>query len=100
MILELTDAAVADLRSIREYTVERWGEEQEVRYLDAMWQKFEEIQADPTRWRFREDLFPKCQIAAQGRHVVLFCIQGQVLQIVRILHGAMDHARHIPNGFR
>jgi plasmid stabilization system protein ParE len=41
-------------------------------------------------------LFPGCRIAAQGRHVILFHIEGEVLQIVRILHAAMDFKRHLP----
>ena len=100
MTLDFTSAAVADLQSIRAYTLENWGERQEQRYLDSLWEKFEEILADPQRWRSRNDLFPGCQIAAQERHVILFRIEGSVLQIVRILHGAMDHPRHIPSEFR
>ena len=33
MKLELTPAALADLRSIRAYTLERWGPTQEMVYL-------------------------------------------------------------------
>ena len=95
MILDLTKAAVSDLQSIRSYTLETWGLEQEQRYLDALWKKFEEILADPSRWRRRDDLFPACQIAAQGKHVILFRVQDTVLEIVRILHGAMDFPRQI-----
>jgi len=71
------------------------GAEQEQRYLDALWQKFDEILADPQRWRRRDDLFPDCQIAARGKHDILFRIENSVLQIVRILHGAMDFPRHL-----
>ena len=97
MELDLTDAALSDLRSIREYTLNTWGEEQEDRYLDELWARFEQILDDPNRWRFREDLFPRCQLAAQGRHVILFRVEGQALQIVRILHSAMDFNRQIPD---
>jgi len=96
MTLDLTEAAISDLRSIGNYTVERWGSEQEERYLNLLWKKFEEILEDPARWRHREDLFPECQIAAQGKHVILFRVKGRVLQIVRILHSAMELPRHIP----
>lgn len=68
MILNLTGAAVCDLQSIRNYTLERWGSEQEQAYLDS----------------------------AQGKHVILFRIQGNTLEIVRTLHSAMDFRRHIP----
>ena len=96
MTLDFTAVAVSDLRSIRAYTLATCGEKQETAYLDALWTKFEEILASPNRWRQRDDLFPGCRIAAQGRHVILFHIEGEVLQIVRILHAAMDFKRHLP----
>lgn len=95
MNLDFTNAAVEDLQSIRNYTFETWGAEQERIYLDLMWDKFEEILADPERWRSRQDLFPGCRIASQGKHVILFRIKGNVLQIVRLLHSAMDFKLHL-----
>ena len=97
MILDFTAAATADLQSIAEYTRDNWGAEQEEIYLEALWARFEEILADPGKWRARPDLYPGCQIAAQARHVILFRIQGSMLQIVRILHSAMDFRRHVRN---
>lgn len=90
MIIDLTEAALLDLRSIRDYTLSTWGEDQEREYLDGIWAKFEILLSDPDRFRQREDLFPGCRFATHGKHVILFRIQTGVLQIVRVLHGAMD----------
>lgn len=95
MKLELTPAALADLRSILAYTLERWGVTQEAAYLDRMWEKFETLIADSTPYRFRPDLFPGCQIAAEGKHVILFRVNKTTLQVVRVLHSAMDFKRHV-----
>lgn len=100
MTLEFTSAAISDLRSIRAYTLETWGPDQEQIYLDSLWAKFDEILASAGKWRVRNDLFPRCQIAAQGRHVILFRVQGTTLQIVRILHSSMDFPRQFPKSFR
>jgi len=100
MILDFTKAAISDLRSVRNYTLENWGSQQETVYLDSLWAKFEEIRSDPQRFRTRNDLFPGCQIAAQGKHVILFRIQGNALQVVRSLHSAMDFQRHIPRSLK
>jgi toxin ParE1/3/4 len=96
MKLELTPAALADLQSIRAYTLERWGPAQEEAYLERMWEKFETLLADSAPYRFRPDLFPGCQIAAEGKHLILFRVDKSTLQIVRVLHGAMDFKRHLP----
>lgn len=97
MTLELTAAAIEDLQAISRYTLETWGKEQEEIYLDALWDRFEVILAKPEQCRFRHDLFPDCQIASQGRHVILFRIRGRRLQVVRILHSAMDFPKHLPD---
>ncbi len=96
MKLELTPAALADLRSIRAYTLERWGPTQEMVYLDQMWEKFETLLADSSPYRSRPELFPGCQVAAEGKHVILFRVNKSTLQIVRVLHSAMDFKRHLP----
>ena len=89
MTLGFTPAALTDLRLIRAYTLEKWGPEQEQNYLDALWVRFEEIVSNPEKCRRRDDLFPGCQLAAQGKHVILFRIQPKTLQIVRVLHTAI-----------
>ena len=96
MKLALTPAALADLRAIRAYTLERWGLTQEIAYLDQMWEKFETLVADSAPYRFRPELFPGCQVAAEGKHVILFRVNKSTLQIVRVLHSAMDFKRHLP----
>jgi toxin ParE1/3/4 len=94
--LHFTKAAVTDLQAIRDYTLDTWGEEQETAYLKRLWSRFGQMLESPARFRSRDDLFEGCQIAAEGRHVILFRIEGDILQIVRILHSAMDFKRHIP----
>jgi toxin ParE1/3/4 len=93
--LEITEAAIADIRSIREYTVLQWGERQDEIYSDRLWRRFEEILADSSSYRFRHDLFPGCQLASEGRHVILFRVRDGVLQVVRVLHSAMEFKRHV-----
>ena len=95
MKFDLTEAAIADIRSIRRYTVRLWGERQDQIYQDRLWKRFEEILTHPSSYRFRHDLFPGCQLAAEGRHLILFRVQNDVLQVVRVLHSAMDLPRRL-----
>lgn len=98
MKLVLTEAALDDLRSIRTYTLERWGASQEERYLAHIWARITVIRATPDRFRRRDDLFPGCRIAAEGRHVILFRADSDTIAVVRVLHAAMDFKRHLPPG--
>lgn len=94
--LIFTEAAVEDLRCIAAYTREKWGEEQEVKYLQNMWNCFETIRGEPSRYRSREDLFPGCRLAVEGRHAILFRASSEAFQVVRVLHTAMDFKHHLP----
>ena len=69
MKLILTEAALDDLRSIR---------------------------SDPFRFRLRPELFPGCHVTSEGRHVLLFRAAEGSLEMVRVLHSAMDFRRHLP----
>jgi len=88
--LELTESAVQDIGSISRYTLATWGEEQQNSYIGGLYDKFEEILNYPSRWKFRNDLFPQCQIAKYSRHVILFIVKLECLTVVRVLHDAMD----------
>lgn len=96
MKLLLTRAALEDLQSIRAYTLQTWGTEQEKRYLDRIWARFGEILAHPERHRIRSGLFPACRIAAEGKHIILYRASPGQLEIVRVLHSAMDFRRQSP----
>jgi len=96
MTLDLTDAAIDDLRKIREYTLQNWGTHQEELYLTGIWHRFSEVLENPERFRLREDLFPGCRIAAYQSHIILFRVETNTLEVMRVLHGAMDVSRHLP----
>ncbi|RYD22497.1 MAG: type II toxin-antitoxin system RelE/ParE family toxin [Verrucomicrobiaceae bacterium] len=98
MKLVITEAALEDLQSVRDYTLETWGPDQEKRYLNLIWARFENLLVESGRYKRRPDLFPGCQIAAEGKHVILFRCDIEKLEVVRVLHSAMDFKRHLPPG--
>ena len=95
MKLVLTEAALADLQSISAYTLEKWGGEQEVRYIQQIWRRLDFIRTTPNIGRLREDLFPGCRLVAEGKHVILFRRKRESVEVIRVLHSAMDFRRHI-----
>jgi len=95
MILRLSKSAKRDLKGISRYTKEKWGAENEEQYLNALFDRFEQIREDPSRWKFRPELFPDSQTASSGKHLIFFKIDGKVIQVARILHQQMDFIRHL-----
>ena len=95
MKIKFSDDAKEDIQDIADYTFEIWGEEQEEIYLHSLYQRLEEIAETPARWSQREDLFPGCQRALIGKHIIFFRIHKNEIFVSRILHQAMDVPRHI-----
>ena len=95
MNLILSPSAIRDLQDISNYNLRTWGEEQEDRYLKGLWSKLAEIQSSPKSCRLRNDLAKGCCSTRHEKHVIFFSVKGQTLQVIRILHGAMDFNRHL-----
>jgi toxin ParE1/3/4 len=95
MNLTLSPSAIRDLQDISDYTLRTWGSEQEDRYLKGLWAKLADIQSSPESCRLREDLAKGCRSARHEKHVIFFSIKGRTLQVIRILHEAMDFNNHL-----
>ncbi len=100
MTCHLAQAAIEDLESIEDYTVRTWGAEQADRYLAMLWATFEQIGANPSRWRLRPELHPDCRLCLAGRHAILFRVRDERVEIARVLHDAMEFPRHAEGLFR
>lgn len=95
MNLVLAPSAAEDLRAISIYTLETWGVLQEERYLAGLWARLAAITERPESFRLREELAAGCRSARYESHVIFFRIRGQNIEIMRILHAAMDFGRHL-----
>jgi toxin ParE1/3/4 len=100
MRLDLSNAAVADLKAIADYTFQHWGPEQEEEYIGGIWDLLERIAANPDGHRLRREFRSGCHSAKYQRHVIFFIVSPKKVEIVRILHGAMDFGTHLPEDFR
>lgn len=95
MKLILSPVAIHDLQSISNYTLRTWGTEQEQLYLRDLWQKLETIRHHPEAWRIRTDLDLSCRSARHGKHVIFFTVADDRVNVLRILHAAMDFSIHL-----
>ena len=105
--VELSSAAEADLRQIVRWTTRQFGSAQAASYgqllRDAL--KALEAGANITGARRREEIgagYRTLHIARnrrRARHFILFRVvdpaEERVIRVVRILHDAMDPARHL-----
>jgi toxin ParE1/3/4 len=91
----LTRKAVDDLRSIGRYTQQTWGTQQRTRYLTQLDQRFAALAETPEMGRSCGEVRPGYRKFPEGRHVIFYRTTADGIEIVRILHEAMDLRRHL-----
>lgn len=96
--LVVAAAARADLAAIARHTEERWGAAQKARYLGLLHNGFSELARNPELGAARGDIKPALRGLPVGRHVVFYRTTGDSVEILRVLHGAMDVRRHLIKG--
>lgn len=86
----LRELARADLEAIWVYMVEQWGREQAERYLQGLFDFFEELSANPRLGRERDDVKVGYRSFPQGRHVVFYVIASAGIEVIGIVHQSAD----------
>lgn len=103
--VRLADAAERDFRDIYAWTADQFGADQAEVYADALSLTIDALRTGPRiiGAKMRDDVatglcsLPVKVKRRRGRHHVFFRVAEQTREIVvlRILHDAMDPARHI-----
>jgi toxin ParE1/3/4 len=91
--LVIADEALADLRGISEYTLERWGAAQRRRYMAAIHAALRRLRRKPGIGRSRSELRVGLHTFMVVRHIVFYRFDDDQCEIVRILHDRMDMHR-------
>lgn len=106
--VRLAAAAEDDFHEILRWTAEQFGEEQASIYAKTLSAALEELSTGPKLIgaRARSDIakglfmLHVARHGRKGRHFVMFRIghdeRGEVIEVLRLLHDAMDLPRHLP----
>jgi toxin ParE1/3/4 len=85
--------AKADLREIRDFSTKRWGREQARNYIDLIIARFAWIMVNASRGARCEELLPALRRVNVRRHAIFYRDFPDRIEISRVLHQRMDHAR-------
>lgn len=113
LALRVSHQAQGDILDILRYTERTFGESARHRYQRLLQAAMNALLEEPERpgSKARSDIFPglrslhlyHCRLAvtsgrvSKPRHIVLYrTVTNQTLEIVRILHDAMEISRHLP----
>jgi toxin ParE1/3/4 len=108
--VRLTAAAETDFNRILRETAERFGERQATHYAETLLAALDALHQGPRApgARPRDELakgvftLHVARAGRRARHLVVFRIEpghgGKFVQVLRILHDAMDLPRHVKTG--
>lgn len=95
MRLELSRRAQADLDDIRDFSVEQFGIERSILYLDAIEQAFRRLLDHPRIGSERADIGEAVLSYPIGEHRIYYEVRRDHIHVLRLLHKAMDVERHL-----
>ena len=87
--IKFSPRALADLDSIWDYTVGRWGEEQGARYTRDIAAAVERIADNPLIGSDQENVRVGYRKIKSGSHAIYYRHSRHHVEVVRILHSSM-----------
>ena len=95
MRLVWSNLARDELRALRRFSIERWGRDVALRYLEDVREATKRLAADPHAARPLKGQF---RILRVRSHYLIVHVDEAAdrLTVARILHTAMDIERHLP----
>ena len=93
--LKLSPAARTDLKSIGQYTKEKWGKDQRNRYLAGLDDRFHGLADNPMLGRSRGEIKEGYRSFNEGSHAIFYRVTGRDIEIISILHQSMDVEQHL-----
>ena len=87
---KLLPEAEKDLENIWHYTVQKWGVEQALLYIDQLDGAFQLLADTPLLSREYKEFNPPVHIHHHEKHLIVYLVEQTQILIVRVLHETMD----------
>jgi len=81
------------MRAIARYTLDKWCEDQAIRYVQGLQASFQTLAQNPEMGRACNATSPGLRRHEQGKHVVYYRLKPEGIRIVRVLHQQMIPAK-------
>ena len=91
----LSRQAELDVEDIEDYSARRWGDEKAAQYVRDIFGAFGKLAARPELGRPRTDIPPPYLVHAVGSHLIVYRINDGRVEVLNVLHPAMDIGKRI-----
>lgn len=95
MKYRITEAAYNDLSDIYFYTLHEWSENQASRYFESIIQEIELFSENPEKGKRLPKVRTDFLYFRALSHYVFFKKNGEMIEVIRILHKMMDFSEHL-----
>jgi len=95
MKLVFSDLAKQDLFAIEKYTREKWGDRQADVYLAQIENRLLCLLEAPYLGTARPDVSDGYRCLPEGRHLIFYRVESEVVNILGVPHANMDLERHL-----
>ncbi len=85
-----TELADADLTDIYTYSYEQWGESQADKYINLLRKGVNRLAINARLGKQRDDLPAECFVYHVQRHLIVYRIHQDNIEILRVLYDGMD----------
>lgn len=94
-IVRITPRAFEDLKNIGRYTLRQWGRSQRDAYLRGLDARFAWLAQHSAVGRKRDEIAPGYRSYAHGAHIIFYLIRDGGIDVIGVLHQAMDIPHHL-----
>jgi len=93
--IRLSRAAETHLEDIWVYSLTEWGEVQAETYAAVIEKALTELAGNPRLGRLRPEIRAGYRSFRAGKHIIFYCVSGEIVDVLGILHERMDPGRHL-----
>jgi toxin ParE1/3/4 len=91
----LSPLAQFDIDGIWDFTAERWGEDQAIRYVRLLRDAIETVARKPQLGRPCDQIRSGYRKYPSGSHMIFHRTLADGIDVVRVLHQSMDFEQHL-----
>jgi toxin ParE1/3/4 len=86
-----------DLKGIWHYSFNKWGEDKAAEYLRQLNARMQGLGNNPEIGRPRDYIRQGYRSIQVNRHIIFYRLQGQEIDIIRVLHERMNAEKYLQN---
>ena len=93
--LIITETAKQNFVDIAEYTIQKWGVEQEEKYTQQLLDRCRWLTENPELGKDRGEIEKGDFSYHEGKHQIFYIYNDKLLTVLAVLHESMDFKNHL-----